>query len=134
MAYPFELKKVYNFDIYPAILLGNDFQNVTIMAVMDFESANQLADLSARHVNVYPHLPPGTPDDPSMYDYVKVKMPSGENTILGIPWINLDTLTLVQSLTIVATIDGVSGADVERVRVALVQNGYNNIDVKLIGA
>lgn len=134
MAYPFELKKVYNFDVYPATILGNDFQNVTIMAVMDYESAIQLADIPARHVNVFPYLPSGTPDDPAMYDYVKIKTASGENTILGIPWINLDTLTLVQSLTIVATIDGVSGADVERVRVALVQNGYNNLDIKLIGA
>lgn len=131
MPYPFELKSVYNFDVYPSAILGTDFQNVTILAILDYETALQSVDLPALHVNVFPLLPAGVPDDPSQYDYVKIKTSSGVNTILGIPWINLATLVLVVSRRMTVTIDGVSGDDVNRVQTCLAQNGYNNINIVL---
>jgi hypothetical protein len=129
--YPFELKKVYNFDVYPTSILGNDFRSITILAILDYETALQTVDIPAIHTNVYPHLPSGIPDDPSQYDYIRIRTASGNATILGIPWINLDTLELVQSQRITVKIEGVSGSDVERVRLALVQNGFNNLDIQL---
>ena len=131
MSYPFELKKVYNFDVYPSTILGDDFKNVTILSIMDYESALQLADVAAIHVNVYPYLPTGLPDDPSQYDYVRIRTASGQTTILGISWINLDTVELVESRRMMIKIDGVSSSDIERVRLALVQNGYNNIEINI---
>lgn len=131
MSYPFELKKVYNFDVYPSTILGDDFRNVTILSIMDYESALQLADVAAIHVNVYPYLPTGLPDDPSQYDYVRIRTASGQSTILGISWINLDTVELVESRRMTIKIDGVGSSDIERVRLALVQNGYNNIEISI---
>ncbi len=131
MSYPFELKKVYNFDVYPSTILGDDFRNVTILSIMDYESALQLADVAAIHVNVYPYLPAGLPDDPSQYDYVRIRTASGQSTILGISWINLDTVELVESRRMTIKIDGVGSSDIERVRLALVQNGYNNIEISI---
>lgn len=133
MSYPFELKKVYNFDVHPSALLGNDFKNVTILAILDYETALQYGDLPAMHVNVYPHLPTGIPDDPSQYDYVRVRLASGDATVLGIPWIDESTIELIASMRMNVTIEGVGASDVERVRLALAQNGYNNFEIKLNG-
>jgi hypothetical protein len=131
MAYPFEIKGVYNFDVYPTAILGDDFDNVTILAILDYETALQTADIPAIHTNVFPYLPSGIPDDPSQYDYVRIRTASGSATILGIPWINLDTLELVESRRMTVKIEGVSSSDVERVRIALVQNGFNNLEITL---
>lgn len=131
MSYPFQLKNVYNFDVYPSPILGNDFHNVTVLAILDYETALQTVDIPALHVSVYPHLPAGTPDDPSQYDYVRIRTQNGNTTILGIPWINLDTVELRQSMSMTVIIEDVGSIDLERVRLALVQNGYNKIKLTL---
>lgn len=99
---------------------------------MDHEMAMQQADIYALHVNVFPYLPEGTPNDASQYDYMCVRMGNGEKTIIGMPWIKLDTVELIDSRTCVATIDDVSGADLERIRAALAQNGFDKISLKLM--
>ena len=131
--YPFVLKGVYSFTLYPATVIRGDFTDVTIMATMDYETALTIADIPAVHANVYPYLPSGTPNDPSQYDYVKVKLSSGAITVLGMPWINQSTITLVQSLTATVIIEGVSNNDGPRIRDALVQNGYNNLTISING-
>lgn len=128
----FAIKQAYSFQVYPAALLGNGFQNVVVMAIMDFESANREGvDPTALHVQVYPTLPAGTPNDPSQYTYVKLKMPNGDTTILGLPWIKEDTVEQITSNTITATITGVTAADLPRVKNALTQNGFGNIELSV---
>lgn len=131
--YPFVIKAVYSFVLYPATVIRGDFTDVTIMAMMDYETALTLADIPAVHANVFPYLPSGTPNDPSQYDYVKVKLSSGLITVLGIPWINESTITLVQSLSATILIEGVSNNDGPRIRDALVQNGFNNLTITING-
>lgn len=131
--YPFVIKGVYSFTLYPATVVPGDFTNVTIMAIMDYDSALQLADIPAIHTNVFPYLPSGTPNDPSQYDYVKIKLSSGVITVLGMPWINQSTIALVQSLTATVVIEGVSNNDGPRIRDCLVQNGFNNVVITING-
>lgn len=126
-----QLKQSYSFEVYPAALLGNGFQNATVMAILDQETANREVDTQALHVQVYPTLPVGTPNNPADYDYVKLKLANGSTTILGIPWIKQDTLTQVSTSTITAKIAGVSAADLPRVRNCLIQNGFNNLDLSV---
>lgn len=125
----FILRGVFNFDTYAAAILGTNFRNVTVLAIMDANTANRELDIQAMHLQVFPTLPTGTPNDPFGYDYVKVKTPSGQTTILGMAWINAATVVQVQSNTITAVISGVSASDASRVRDALVQNGFNNLAI-----
>lgn len=128
----FELRQSYSFQLYPAALLGNDYENVTVMAILDFETANLSGlDAQARHVQVYPSLPAGTPNDPAQYSYVKLRRPNGSITILGLPWIKPETVTQVTSSTITVKISGVAAADLARVRACLVQNGFGNIALSI---
>lgn len=127
----FLIRQVYNFDVYPAALLGSNFKNVTVLALMDRDTANQNIDTQALHVQIYPLLPAGTPNSPDGYDYVKVKLASGETATLGIAWIKPDTVQLVDSRTITVQIAGASAVDVSRVRDALVQNGFSAINITI---
>ncbi len=126
----FTLRLVYNFDLYPVALLGAGYSNATIMAIMDTATANREIDTVALHAQIYPTLPAGScPNDPNGYDYVKIKTTTGQTTILGLPWINPQTVVLVDSKTIVATISNVSASDVARINNALVANGFNNVSI-----
>lgn len=134
MSYPFDLKSVYNFDVYPVTLLGSNWQNVTVMSLMDYATVmNSGFDAPAMHAQVFSYLPSGTPNDPSQYDYVKLKTAAGAITYLGIAWINLASVVQVDSVTIVVTIGNVTSASTSLVRQALVQNGFNNLSMTVNG-
>lgn len=128
----FQIRGVYSFDVYPAALMGTSFKNVTILAIMDADSANREVDTQALHVQAYPTLPIGTPNDPRGYDYIKIKTTAGETTILGLAWINDATVTQVSHSTINVAIGGVSASDVSKVRNALIQNGYNDLAISIV--
>ena len=127
----FVLRSVYDFDVYPSGLMQASFKNVTVMAIMDAATANLYIDTEAMHVQVYPSLPEGTPNDATAYDYFRIQTQTGQTMILGLAWINANTVTLVQSSTIKAIIGNVSAADIPRIQNALVQNGYNNISLSI---
>lgn len=131
MAVNFQIRGVYSFEVYPVAILGGDFKNVTILSIMDRETANREIDTQALHVNLYPYLPVSTPNNPNGYDYIKIKTSTGQTTILGIAWINLETITLVESRVITVKIGNVSAADTARVRNALAQNGFTVTDISI---
>lgn len=131
MSYPFALRQVYNFDVYAPAIIKNNFKGVTILGIVDYDRARREIDVDAMHISIYPHLPAGTPNDPRGYDYVIVKYPNGNTTVLGLAWINEDTIQVVESRTISVKIGGVTAADVNRVRAALVQNGFNDLAISV---
>lgn len=121
----------YNFDVHPTAFIGNNYKNVTVMAIMDRETANKEIDTAALHIQCFPTLPAGTPNDPDAYDYVKLKMPSGATTIIGLAWIKSETVTLVDARTITAKIGNVTATDLAKIKAALVQNGYSSIELSI---
>jgi hypothetical protein len=126
----FEIRQVYDFDVYASALLGTNFNNVTILAIMDRSTAEREIDVQAMHAQIYPLLPANTaPNDPDGYDYVKIKTVSGETTILGLPWIKTDTIALVEARTIVATFGNAKASDVARIRDMCSQNGFSLVSV-----
>lgn len=131
MSYSFQNRKVYSFDVHPSAILGTGFKNVTVQAVLDYESALSFGDIDAQHANVYRYLPVGTPNRPQDFDYLLIKTDQGTTTIIGVPWIVEETIELVESLKMTVIIEGVGNNDVERVRACLTQNGYDKISISL---
>ena len=127
----FTLRKVYNFNLYPASLMGDDFKNVTVLSILDPDTANQMIDIHARHVQVYPYLPNGTVNDPTGYNYLKVKTASGSITVIGIAWIEAESVEEVSAQTITVVIPSASVNDMAKVRNALVANGFNNLEISI---
>lgn len=131
MSYSFQNRKVYSFDVHPSAILGTGFKNVTVQAVLDYNSALNFGDIDALHANVYRYLPSGTPNRPQDFDYLLIRTDSGTTTVIGVPWIVEETIELVESLTMSVVIEGVGSADIERVRACLTQNGYDKISISL---
>lgn len=134
MTYNFQNRLKYSFDVYPQQILGTGFKNVTVQGIFDYQTALSFADIDALHQNVYQYLPAGTPNRPQDFDYLYLRTESGDNTIIGIPWIVEETVQLVNALTMHITIPGVSSSDIDQVRACLSQNGYNNITITMSGS
>jgi hypothetical protein len=132
MTYNYQLGQVLSFDTYAAQVLGNNFQGATVLGLLDPQSANQVIDIVGSHANVYPILQQAgivLPNDPTQYNYVKLRTQSGKITALGMPWINESTITATTSQVITATISCVTSTDVQGVQNALISNGYTSINV-----
>lgn len=131
----FKTRNVYSFDVYPVAVLGMKFSNVTVMAgSVDPETARASGtDIYGLHAQVFPSLPAGsTPDDPTAYDYVKIKMADGEVTCIGLPWIVADSVQLIEEITFNVKISKVSMNDLPLVVQALAANGYTAVDITVV--
>lgn len=126
-----EVGKSYNFETYATALLGTAYKGVTVEALMNYTTALKERDVTATHHQIFASLPSGTPDDPEATLYVKLKLPSGVFTILGMSWIKLDTVEEVGSWIIDARIYDVTQEDVVRIRDTLALAGYGHIALEL---
>lgn len=122
----------YNFDVYPSQLLGSQFKNFKLVAILDADTTRMLQfDPAAMHAKVYPTLPGGSIDDYLQYSYHKYLTPTGETFIVGAPWIKPGSIETVTSdyllIKVLTTPDQVSG-----VRSSLVSNGYQ-VDTIQVG-
>lgn len=120
-----------SFEVYPAAIVGARFTDVKVLAHLDKDSARQWIDPEALHVNVYPTLPTGTPDDPDQYQFLKLKHPNGKISVIGIPWIREETLQISTKGTLTLTVKEVDPADMQRIVQALSANGYQADTVSL---
>jgi hypothetical protein len=134
MTYNYQLGQVLSFDTYAAQALGNNFEGATVLGLLDPQSANQVIDIVGSHASVYPYLLQANlsvPNDPTQYNYVKIKTQSGKITALGMPWINESTITSTTNQVITAIVQGVTSADIQTIQNALITNGYNNFAVTI---
>lgn len=134
MTVPLETRKVYNFNVYPSILLGSDFTGSTVISILSPIDAIKEIDIYAEHARYYPYLPAGVPDDPTSYDYVRIQLSSGNKIILGLTWIDQSSVQLVSSQTATVTLTGVAPADVATLKAILAANNlkYNSISSVIV--
>lgn len=112
-----------SFDVHPQIL-GTGFKRVKILAYLDMDTAKYWIDPVAMHINVYPFLPPTTPNRADGYNYVKIQFPNGEVTCLGIPWIREETIERHAGGMMTLRWDDVSIEEMDKIMLALSSNGH----------
>ena len=122
-----DIGKVVSFSVYPVSLLGTGFQRVTILGILDYESAQQYINPAVMSVNVYPSLPQGTITDYTKYQYLKVKLANDTNTCVAIEWIDTSTYVVHHGVNITFTLNDAVASDVDKVRMILAANGYSNV-------
>lgn len=126
----FPLLKQVSFEVYPSIILGNSFNNVKVMGIVDADTARMLGlDAAAMHTNVYPTLPQGSVDAFDEYLYVRVKHSNGQQSILGLPWIKADSVRVLDYTNVTVRVGNVSPGDYERILQALAANGFNEVEI-----
>lgn len=114
-------KKTVSFKLYPSSIITNDFTNCVVLGVVSVDAVTQI-NPAEMHVIVYPTLPSGAVNDYAGYDYVLVKLASGLVTAVGVPWIIPDTVTVVDGIKIVVTINNQNLDFAGTVRKILVSN------------
>lgn len=123
---------IVSFELYPAQIIGVGYQNAKIMGVFNADTAGTWIDTAVLHAQIYPTLPSGVPNNHDGYDYVRLLLPSGEKTVIGIPWIRDSSLVVADSRRLQLTIDNVSSADLARIQIALSANNFTIADSKWV--
>lgn len=127
------LGSVVSFDLWPSMIIGNSFSHAKIEGILNFDDANKYIDVMAVHIQVYPTLPTGVANNPRSYYYLKLRLLTGETTVIGIPWVKEDTFTTISSTAIRFTIPEISHTDEQIIRAQLGALGYELVDVEYIG-
>lgn len=105
-----------SFELYPAAQYGNNYQNVTLTAIFNSDIARMLGlDVITANQQVYQSLPPGTPIDPTQYDYFRVAFDGGETMILGAPWIRAGTLAVHNGKKLTLVFDDIDETRKDRI-------------------
>lgn len=121
--------KTVSFQVYPSAILTDDFRDVKIVGVVNYEAANSYISTARMHTNVFPTLPPDTPDDYRLYEYALIRKQDGKLTAIGVPWIRETSIEVTGTIEIIITIRDKGIDDIPRIRQILTQNGIGNIEI-----
>ncbi len=127
-----ELGSTVSFELHPSMLIAAGYTRAKVEGILGAADARRYADIDALHVQVYPTLPPGTPNRADGYYYLKLKLISGESTIVGLPWIKDNTYQKVEAGTLRFIIQDVNQSDETIVREALAGLGYRMLQVEYV--
>lgn len=128
----FNIGDTISFQVYPSVLLGNQFNDVVVQSVVNADTARMLGfDFVSMHANVFPTLPESSPDNPNQYNYLVVRLQSGGTQIVGLPWIREETIVSRVTTSVFVEIIGAGTVDVPAIVNALSSNGYRSNNVKV---
>jgi len=127
-----KLGTIVSFELHPSMMIGTGYTRAKVEGLLNFDDANKYIDAMAVHIQVYPTLPAGVPNNPRQYWYVKLKLVSGETTVVGVPWIKEDTYAEVNAQAIRFTIPEIDQDDEQIIRMQLTALGYKMVDVEYI--
>lgn len=113
---------VYNFVTTSAVL--GTFKNVTAEGVVNYRVASKYIDAAALHANVFSTLPPGTPNDFTQYQYLIIRHPNGNESAVGLPWIQDGTVELIQRTDCYIKLVDVSSEKEALIRQLIADNGF----------
>jgi hypothetical protein len=126
--------KVVSFQLYPSAIVTDDFTNCKIIAVGSHESASGFISPARLHSTIYATLPEGTPNDYRAYEYVLIKKQDNTITAVGIPWVKDNSVVIVGSIELHATIRNKTIEDIDLLRKVLMENNFSDIDITISGA
>lgn len=122
----------YTFQTYAPQYLGN-FTNVEVVALVGFTSTAIFGvDVVAKHRYIVSDVP-GLVDDPSKYNYVVIRKLDGTTDVLGVPWINQDTIEATSSVKAVVEVLDVSAGKLNDIKRALSSNGFTVGTINFVG-
>lgn len=128
----FEIGKTYTFNTMAPAVLGVTVKNATLKAIMDYQSACGFTNVDVIQRQVYPLLPPGTPNNTKKYIYYVFTATNGSTLVLANAWVEMPTVEIVNDITITASIPNASLNDVERIRQGLSLMGFRGFNIEVL--
>lgn len=126
----FELKKSYNFNIKSeaAGIIGEKYKLAKIKGIITSEEAVKYTDIATMHETLKP-LITTLPDSVNDLSYVLFETQDGDQKVLALEYIDVNTIVEVKSINLRAQILGVSTDDIAIIKSALSELGYANVTV-----
>lgn len=134
MSIEFKILGTYIFEVIaPAVLGGSEFTNVKLSGIVSYEDAKRITNIDLKYRQVYPALPPGTPDTPRLQTYYVFTTQAGERIVMCDQWILKDTIRLVSLVNFNIEFTEQTVETVEQVRKLLVSAGYTSFSIRQHG-
>lgn len=127
----FNLGDRITFQIYPVSLYGDIFRNCVASDMISARSCPKFnVDPAAEHAKVYNSLPSGTaPNDPNGYKWLVLTLENGDERVIGLPWIKVETIQVIEVVNTYVTIPNTAPQDAEKVRLALSAAGFESLEI-----
>lgn len=133
MIYDFKIHRTYSFEVYPAAVLPTDYKNVTVLGILDWESAGLYIDVPSQHARCYGFLPEGMyPNDYKVFTFLKVRFQGGGTTAIAAEWVNSNTVSESNAKTAIVRIPNVSPDQAGAILNALAHNGYPKAEISFV--
>ncbi len=113
------------FDTAAPAALGSNRQNVTVLAVLDLDTAMLLSDVRAKHAQVKNYIS-DLPSSAGAYSYVKLRYGNGDVEVLGVPWIRHDTIEVIDARELFIRVRNATPSTENIIRQAFLQNGIED--------
>lgn len=116
-----------SFDLHVSSVLPQDYNLVKIEGVIPASLCDRFgADVYALHAQVYRLVPEGTMDNnPESYNYLLVKTQDKEYRVVGLPWINSDTIKIYKQNKVTFSVVNCAEEDITIIRDAIARRGYH---------
>jgi len=121
--------KTVRFNTLAPNILGANRDNVTIVAAdLDLDTAVLISDVKAKHNQVRNYITT-LPQSAGSYSYVKLRFGNGQVEVLGVPWIDQNTIEVITDRKLTVEVGSVSDSTEQLVREALLQNGITDFKI-----
>ncbi len=120
-----------NFEYYASALLGAPVRGAKVLAILDADSASIYINPLLMHANIRPSVP-DMPSKYTDYPYLKLLMPNGTVTAVGVPWIREESWAEVSVSSMRFTVSNVAPEQQAIILKALAANGFTAVDVETL--
>lgn len=127
--YTLQIGSVYNFKLYAPAILGATYNNAKVAALLDYDSAKIIEDVTPIHASVLSVLPTGTPVNAASLIYVKIITSTGQVKVIAMDWIS-EQPTQVNAGTVVVSLSNVNASDLPRLRNILINSGFTQFNIQ----
>lgn len=116
MALPLEQGRVYNLSTKAPGILGGRLTNATLGCILTYAFARKFENIDLLYKQIYPQLPPGTPESVKTCTYYVFELPSGTTKVIADQWIQEGTIELVDGINFTVSFYNKSISDTNRIR------------------
>lgn len=130
-AYDFEIGKHYTFSSTIPVEFGESFVRVKFEGKVGYEIARLHENVDQRHRRVFHHLENAV-DNPAAYQYYIFSGDGKSKVVLAEPWIDHNSVSLVESVSVNIVVENIKTADVDIIRKLLLSGGYTAFTLKTL--
>lgn len=122
----FRIGDTISFEVYAGSILSQDYDNVKVQAIIPAHLCDTFGyDVFALHSQIYRLIPDGRMEDnPRSYHYLLVESENGGTRIVGLPWINENTIRVFKQNVATFRVDNIDQEDINRIADVIAQYGY----------